>query len=131
MRESGTDTDAAEPVTLREDGLLCACANGPFCGGGFKGAPLCDLTDGYMDVLFVKNISRTRFVSMVGGYHNGTYIDQSGTLKPSFAKILSYHQCKKAVLSSPAYYCLDGEIHTPAQSLTVEVLPHAVQYLTL
>ena len=127
----GADTDAAEPVTLREDGLLCACANGPFCGGGFKGAPLCDLTDGYMDVLCVKNISRTRFVSMVGGYHNGTYIDQSGTLKPSFAKILSYHQCKKAVLSSPAYYCLDGEIHTPAQSLTVEVLPHAVQYLTL
>ena len=127
----GADTDAAESVTLREDGLLCACANGPFCGGGFKGAPLCDLTDGYMDVLFVKNISRTRFVSMVGGYHNGTYIDPSGTLKPSFAKILSYPQCQKAVLSFPVYDSLAAEIHTPAQSLTVEVLPHAVQYLTL
>ncbi len=130
-RPLGTDSETDAPVTIRENGLLCACANGPFCGGGFKGAPLCDLTDGYMDVLLVKNISLTRFVSMVGSYHDGTYIDQNGAIKPAFAKILTYHHCKKATLSSPAYYCLDGEVHTPAKQITVEVVPQAVRYLTL
>lgn len=128
-RPFGADTDLAEPVTIEQSALLCACANGPFCGGGFKGAPLCDLSDGYMDVLAVKNISRARFLSMVGGYHDGTYISPDGVLKPSFAQILSYHQCRRAVLSSPAYYCLDGEVHEPAASITVEVVPHAVRYL--
>lgn len=128
-RPFGADAALAEPVTIEQSALLCACANGPFCGGGFKGAPLCDLSDGYMDVLAVKNISRARFLSMVGGYHDGTYISPDGVLKPSFAQILSYHQCRRAVLSSPAYYCLDGEIHEPAASITVEVVPHAVRYL--
>lgn len=129
-RPFGASSPVAEPITIEEDGLLCACANGPFCGGGFKGAPLCDLTDGYIDVLLVKHITRTRFLSLVGAYHNGTYITPDGTLKPSFANILSYHQCQKAVLSSPAHYCLDGEIHPPAKAVTVEVLPRAVQYRT-
>lgn len=128
-RPFGAEADLAEPVTIEQSALLCACANGPFCGGGFKGAPLCDLSDGYMDVLAVKNISRARFLSMVGGYHDGTYISPDGVLKPSFAQILSYHQCRRAVLSSPAYYCLDGEVHAPAASITVEVVPHAVRYL--
>lgn len=128
-RPFGADADLAEPVTIEQSALLCACANGPFCGGGFKGAPLCDLSDGYMDVLAVKNISRARFLSMVGGYHDGTYISPDGVLKPAFAQILSYHQCRRAVLSSPAYYCLDGEVHAPAASITVEVVPHAVRYL--
>ena len=128
-RPFGAEADLAEPVTIEQSALLCACANGPFCGGGFKGAPLCDLSDGYMDVLAVKNISRARFLSMVGGYHDGTYISPDGVLKPSFAQILSYHQCRRAVLSSPAYYCLDGEVHEPAASITVEVVPHAVRYL--
>lgn len=128
-RPFGAEADLAEPVTIEQSALLCACANGPFCGGGFKGAPLCDLSDGYMDVLAVKNISRARFLSMVGGYHDGTYISPDGVLKPAFAQILSYHQCRRAVLSSPAYYCLDGEVHEPAASITVEVVPHAVRYL--
>lgn len=128
-RSFGAQTEEDAPLVIEEDALLCACANGPFCGGGFMGAPLCDLTDGYMDVLAVKNISRARFLSMVGGYHDGTYISPDGVLKPSFAKILSYHQCRKAVLSSPAHYCLDGEVHAPAARLTVEVVPHAVRYL--
>lgn len=128
LRPFGADADLPWPVTVEEPALLCACANGPFCGGGFKGAPLCDMTDGYMDVLAVKNISRTRFVSMVGSYHEGTYIDGNGEMRKAFASILAYYRCRKAVLSSEAYYCLDGEVQNPAESVTVEVVPGALRY---
>ena len=55
--------------------LLTTFANGKFCGGGFHSNPLAELNDGECDVLLVNDISRTRFVSLVGSYKKGTHIN--------------------------------------------------------
>ncbi len=119
--------------TLSVEGeiLLTACANGPFCGGGFKGAPLCSMTDGLMDVLVVQNITRRKFVSMVGAYHDGTFIGEDGQVKPRFREVLRYFQCRKMHLLTEEGYCLDGEVYDSAVDLTVELVPEAVWFAAL
>ena len=56
--------------------LLTTFANGKFCGGGFHSNPFAALNDGECDVLLVNDISRTRFVSLVGSYKKGTHINE-------------------------------------------------------
>jgi len=138
---SALDDKRAEPylvhaqeedkLIITGDLLLCACANGPFCGGGFKGAPLCSMEDGYMDVMVVRDISRGRFVSLVGKYHDGTYILPDGTMPKKFAQVLEYYQCKKIAISAGVPYCLDGEIQAAAETVTAEIEPGAVWYAAL
>ncbi|MBE6598147.1 MAG: hypothetical protein E7638_01755 [Ruminococcaceae bacterium] len=93
--------------------LLTACANGRFCGGGFCAAPLADMMDGLMDVLVVKDISRREFISMVGDYKNGTYIESDGTMKKKFEDILMYRRCREYRVSGIERYCIDGELIEP------------------
>ncbi|MBQ8402176.1 MAG: hypothetical protein IJX14_09630 [Clostridia bacterium] len=120
-----------DTVEIEGEILLTACANGPFCGGGFKGAPLCSMTDGKMDVLVVQNITRRRFISMVGAYHDGTYVNGNGVIRPEFRNVLEYFQCRKMHLQTEEAYCLDGEICGKATDLTVEVMPEAVWFAAL
>ena len=121
------------PEVYEQNILLTAAANSRYCGGGFCAAPLASLTDGLMDVLIVKNISRLRFVSMVGAYHAGSYIDENGVMEPRFAKILTYRRCRKVTIEGSPNYCLDGEVRPTGASRTVEaeVLPGAMWYAAL
>lgn len=118
-------------LTLEGEILLTACANGPYCGGGFKGAPLCSLQDGLMDVLVVRNITRRQFVSMVGYYRSGTYITGNGEIHPRFREVLTYYQCRKMHIAADEHYCLDGEVCESTPSLTVEVIPEALWFAAL
>lgn len=78
--------DGGEP--FEKTCLLTTFANGKFCGGGFKSNPLAELCDGECDVLLVNNVSRTKFVSLVGSYKKGTHIN------PKTVKVLSAHKTK-------------------------------------
>lgn len=78
--------DGGEP--FEQKCLLTTFANGKFCGGGFKSNPLAELCDGECDVLLVNNVSRTKFVSLVGSYKKGTHIN------PKTEKVLSAHKAK-------------------------------------
>ncbi|MBR5252358.1 MAG: hypothetical protein IKV39_00600, partial [Clostridia bacterium] len=60
--------------------LLTACANSKFYGGGFKAAPIASVSDGLMDVLIVNDVSRLKFISVVGNYRKGDFIDEQGKL---------------------------------------------------
>lgn len=126
-----TRTWNGDSVAFAGEILLTACANGPFCGGGFKGAPLCSMTDGLMDVLVVQNITRRKFVSMVGAYHDGTYIGEDGQIRSRFTGVLKYYQCKKMHLETEEPFCLDGEVYPSALDLTVEAVPEAVWFAAL
>ena len=72
----------AEPYTIELNGqvidgeqtLICAC-NGRFYGGGFNPVPEADPTDGLMDVLVVKKVSRLIVAQVVGKYKKGKYAD--------------------------------------------------------
>ena len=52
--------------------LICAC-NGRFYGGGFNPVPTADPSDGTLDVLLIKKVSRLKVAAVVGKYKNGLY----------------------------------------------------------
>ena len=55
--------------------LLTTFANGEFCGGGFHSNPRAKLNDGEIDSIFVNDITRLKFISLVSYYKNGTHLD--------------------------------------------------------
>ena len=52
--------------------LICAC-NGKFYGGGFCPVPAADPTDGKLEVLLVRDVSRLKVAQVVGAYKDGKY----------------------------------------------------------
>ena len=52
--------------------MICVCS-GRYYGGGFNPVPEADPTDGLLDVLLVKKVSRLQVAQVVGTYKNGQY----------------------------------------------------------
>ena len=52
--------------------LICAC-NGRFYGGGFNPVPDADPTDGLLDVLLIKEVSRLKVAQVIGKFKNGRF----------------------------------------------------------
>lgn len=115
-------------VEVERELLLCAIANGRFCGGGFKAAPLAELDDGLLDVLVVEKVSRAKFISLVGDYRKGTFIDENGNLKKKFENVLQYRKCTSFELSGITEFCNDGEI-VKADSVSVGVAHCCIRFL--
>ncbi len=55
-----------------EQTLICAC-NGRYYGGGFNPVPDADPTDGLLDVLVIKKVSRMKVAKVIGKFKNGLY----------------------------------------------------------
>ncbi len=53
--------------------IIVACMNGRYYGNGVKAAPSADLTDGYFDLVLVKDIGRFRSYALVGKYLSGKH----------------------------------------------------------
>lgn len=108
--------------------LFCAIANGRFYGGGFKAAPAADISDGLLDVLVVKNMSRTRFISLIGDYKNGTHLNTE-TLDgmPKFRDILEFRRAVGLHIKGAHRFAADGEIiDVESGILDVSVIPNAI-----
>ena len=54
-------------VVDEEHTLICAC-NGRFYGGGFNPVPEADPTDGLLDVLLIKHVSRLQVAKVIGKF---------------------------------------------------------------
>ena len=54
--------------------LICAC-NGQFYGGGFNPVPQADPTDGVLEVLVIRDVSRLKVLQVIGAYKDGKYAD--------------------------------------------------------
>lgn len=86
--------------------LLTTFANGCFCGGGFHSNPNADITGGKIDYMFIKNVSRTKFLTLVGSYKKGTHICEKN------AKIIdngSSDTCK-IIFDKTTNVSVDGEV---------------------
>lgn len=131
------DPDSCEKSTsdvmLEQNVLLTACANSRFYGGGFCAAPLASLSDGLMDVLVIDDVTRLKFLTLVGAYHEGTFIDSHGVMPKQFEKVLKYRRCRGIEIVGPKRLCLDGEIFETGEDRTVrgEVLPGALWFAAL
>lgn len=102
--EMDISIDGGEPV--HKDLLLTTFANGSFCGGGFHSNPLAELSDGNIDTLFIKDMTRIQFVSLVGDYKKGTH------LVPKYSHIMHNIKAKEYDIefSRPTNVSVDGEI---------------------
>lgn len=104
--------------------LLTTYANGAFCGGGFHSNPKSSLNDGKIDTILVNNISRIRFILLVGAYKKGTHIAKKyeKTLKnEKFDSIDLYFE-------EPTNISIDGEI-VSVKELHISLARNALRIL--
>ncbi len=119
--EVSVDGGEYEPMNL----LLTTMANGCYCGGGFHSNPYALLTDGNINALFIKNISRIKFISLVSSYKSGTHICEKN------ADILTERVCKKLSFRFPTTQSIsvDGEVNDIEKQLDFEVFPKAIRFI--
>ena len=85
-----------------EHTFICVC-NGRFYGGGFNPIPEADPSDGKLDVLLVKKVSRAQVPALIGKYKNGQYKE--------LGSIVRYFRTKTLTVTGtrPAAVNVDGE----------------------
>ncbi len=102
--------------------LLTTYGNGEFCGGGFHSNPDSSICNGKINALTVANVTRRKFVSIVGSYKNGTHLkhtDIIGNLLVDTVKI---------DFDGITNICVDGEV-MKADALLMSVAKGAVKFL--
>jgi YegS/Rv2252/BmrU family lipid kinase len=110
--------------TVKERALLTAVANGPYCGGGFKGVPDADPSDGILDVFMAKDLTRRTFLSLLPKYHKGTHFTD-----PRADDILIYRRCLGVRVSSrePVHIAVDGEVFL-TREVSFSIVPNAALF---
>jgi YegS/Rv2252/BmrU family lipid kinase len=104
--------------------LFAAACNGRFSGGGFDGMPCAVIDDGMLDVLLVGDMTRRFFISMLGKYRSGTYMDD-----PRMDGHGWHYTAKEAVFTplEEMYTAIDGEpVRTGA--VRMGIVPAAVNF---
>ena len=103
-----------------EQTLICAC-NGRFYGGGFNPVPEADPSDGKLEVLVVRDVSRLKVAQVVGAYKAGKYKDY-----PHLIRHFSTDRVK-ILCDKPTCINLDGELRT-AQEIHIRVAEEKVRF---
>lgn len=87
--------------------LLSAAANAKFYGGGYKCAPLADVTDGLIDLVIVKKVSILTFARLVKYYKAGDHL-----LNERFNKYVTFVKGKdiKIKAKKDLTASFDGEV---------------------
>ena len=111
IQKKGTALKITSEGEVIRDGemLLCAVANGSYCGGGVCSAPQAKMNDGYFDLSIINDVSRTTFLRLFPKYQKGTHFQTKGVDRIIEAKAM------KEVTLEPRkaedfFLCADGEI---------------------
>ena len=109
---------------------LALAANCQYYGGGFRSASLADPSDGLIDFIAVKKVSRAAFVRLIGDYKKGTHLDpETRRPYPKFESYMIYRRCRRVRLSGITDLCADGEI-TAMNETEITVVPGALRIQT-
>ena len=100
--------------------MICVC-NGRFYGGGFNPVPEADPTDGLLDVLLVKKVSRLQVAGVIGKYKNGQYQQLPHLVRHMQVKEL------RILCDKPTPINLDGELRT-AQEVTFRIADEKIRF---
>ena len=104
--------------------LLTTFANGKFCGGGFYSNPQSEIQSGTINALFINDVSRRRFLGLVGSYKKGTHLTEKNK------DILHSEISERYSISfdAPTEISVDGEI-IKTSSLELSCVPQAIRFL--
>lgn len=109
---------------------LALAANCRFYGGGFYSAPLADCSDGLIDLISVKAVSRLQFLRLVSAYKKGLHLDAEKQAPiEKFKDVLLYSRCRRIRIRDIKNLCADGEIQ-PCDSVELSILPRALRIAT-
>lgn len=110
---------------IEKELTLTAIGNGKFCGGGFKAAPLADLRDGLFDVCAIDKVSRVTFLSLVGSYKKGTFLQNKRA-----RRVINHRQAShfRMEFDAPVPICIDGEIRG-AKTVDFNIIPSALNFV--
>ena len=111
---------------IETDILLAGVGSGRYSGGGFDGIPVAEVNDGLLDLMFIKPITRRKFIKLVGTYHDGKHVGN-----PEMGDILFLYRMKKVEIEpvSPLVFTADGEVNFTAKSVTISVAPEKVSFV--
>ena len=100
--------------------LICVC-NGRFYGGGFNPVPTADPTDGVLDVLLVKKVSRLQVPVVIGKYKSGRYKE--------LPKLVRHLRTDKVTIlcDKPTPINLDGELRV-AEKVEMSVAQEKIRF---
>jgi len=103
-----------------EQTFVCVC-NGRFYGGGFNPIPEADPSDGLLDVLVVKKVSRSQVPGLIGKYKNGRYRELN--------HVARYIKTDRVTIicDKPTAINLDGELRT-AQVIEMSVAKEKIRF---
>ena len=100
--------------------LICAC-NGRFYGGGFNPVPEADPTDGLLDVLLIKKVSRLQVAQVIGKFKDGRYKELPHLVRHFKTKQLIV-RCDK-----PNSINLDGELRV-SDTVDIRVAQEKIRF---
>ena len=100
--------------------FVCVC-NGRFYGGGFNPIPEADPSDGMLDVLVVKGMSRLQVPGAIGKYKNGQY--------KKLGHLATYYKTDRIVIrcDRETPINVDGEL-MPAQTVEMSVAKEKIRF---
>ncbi len=102
---------------------LAAC--GQYYGGGYKGAPMADPSDGLLDFVMIRRVSKLKMARLLGDYKSGRYPESK-----KFDGLLTVKRGRKMKIESakPAIVNIDGEC-LKLSEVTFEVIPRALRLI--
>ena len=103
-----------------EQTFVCVC-NGRYYGGGFNPIPEADPSDGLLDVLLVKKVSRLQVPMIIGKYKDGRYREL-----PEIARSLRTDRIR-ITCDKPTPVNLDGELRM-AQVVEMSVAEEKIRF---
>jgi len=105
--------------------LLTAFGNGQVYGGGYRCTPTASVSDGMIDVVIARKMSRLRFIRLIKIYKNGQHLNN-----PKLEGIVSFYQCKSARVTAkePMNVSLDGELYKWSE-VNIRILEKAVRVI--
>lgn len=111
--------------TFEGDYLFSLAASGQYYGGGFNSAPMADPTDGQIDFVLVKRVSKLKALTLVSDYKNGSFIN-----KKKFKKILTIRKGTHMHVESetPVIVTVDGECFA-STDIDFKIMPKALRFV--
>lgn len=81
------------------------CANAKYYGGSYCAAPFADIQDGYMDVILIPKIARSKILRLMKVYEKGEH------LNGKYRDLIVYHKAKKVEIFADRTLevCVEGE----------------------